>query len=237
MAQAKVAEVSERGFIVRHMFDVPADAQKTWDMLLEPAQWWNSAHTWSGDAANLSIDAKAGGCFCEILPNESSPRAAPRGSVEHMRVVYIERPRVLRMSGALGPLQADAVNATLTIQLKPDEGDAAGSTHILLEYVVGGYMRRGAEAMAPAVDAMLGQQMEGLVAKLGGAFARAFGDAGVGDVGADEIGAGEAGAPGDAGEKAEAPAASDVSPPIEVVDPSGIQPLAPEPPKGEAIGR
>ncbi|MEJ2410363.1 MAG: SRPBCC family protein [Novosphingobium sp.] len=171
-AAAKVTTVASNGFVVRHLEEVPATADETWAMLLKPAEWWDSDHTWSGDAANLSIDPHAGGCFCEILPSPDSPRAAPRGSVEHMRVVYIERPRVLRMRGALGPLQADALNGTLTIQLKPvNEGK---STQILLEYVVGGYARTPYEKLATAVDGVLGQQMQHLVAKLGGAFAAAF---------------------------------------------------------------
>ncbi|MCT2400143.1 SRPBCC family protein [Novosphingobium mangrovi (ex Huang et al. 2023)] len=171
-AAAKVAQVSDQGFVVRHLVEVPVDVDEAWDTLLKPAGWWDSDHTWSGDAANLSIDPRAGGCFCEILPNPVSPNAAPRGSVEHMRVVYIERPRVLRMVGALGPLQADAVNGTLTIQLKAADGGKR--TQVLLEYVVGGYARAPYPKLASAVDGMLGEQVEHLAARLGGAFAAAF---------------------------------------------------------------
>ncbi|MCJ2180360.1 SRPBCC family protein [Novosphingobium album (ex Hu et al. 2023)] len=171
-AEAKVATVSSNGFVVRHLVEVPAAVEETWTLLLKPAEWWDADHTWSGDAANLSIDGRAGGCFCEILPNTASPKAAARGSVEHMRVIYIERPRALRMSGALGPLQADAVNGTLTIQLNPvNDGK---STQVLLEYVVGGYARTPYEKLAPAVDGVLGEQLQHLAAKLGGAFAAAF---------------------------------------------------------------
>lgn len=170
--QAKVAEVSDRGFVVRHIAQVPASSEDVWAVLVKPAEWWDSAHTWSASAANLSIDARAGGCFCEILPNTASPKAAPRGSVEHMRVIYVERPRALRMSGALGPLQADAVNGTLTVELKP--GASGKGTQILLEYVVGGYARTPFEKLAPAVDGVLGEQVRRLSEKLGGAFASAF---------------------------------------------------------------
>ena len=171
-AAAKVAAVSSNGFIVRHLVEVPASIDESWAMLLKPSEWWDSDHTWSGDAANLSIDPRAGGCFCEVLPNKASPHAAPRGGVEHMHVVYIERPRALRMVGALGPLQADAANGTLTIQLKPAP-DGKG-TQILLEYVVGGYIRTSYETMAKSVDSMLGEQIDHLTVKLGGAFAKAF---------------------------------------------------------------
>ncbi|MCJ2182692.1 SRPBCC family protein [Novosphingobium sp. 1949] len=225
VANAKVATVTDGGFVVRHLVTVPADVETTWDTLLKPSGWWDSAHTWSGDAANLSIDPKAGGCFCEILPNPDSPRAAPRGSVEHMRVVYIERARVLRLSGALGPLQSDAVTGTMTIQLKPAAGGKG--TMVLLEYVVGGYMRRSTQAMAPAVDQMLGGQMEGLVKALGGAFAIAFPSPDVMTPPADGAGAvPDAATTPDLGT---APAGPEPT--------IGIEPLAAEPPKGEAVGR
>ncbi len=218
--EAKVAQVDERGFVIRDVVDVAASPEEVWTMLLKPARWWDSSHTWSGDAANLSLDPQAGGCFCEILPNPESPRAAPRGSVEHMRVVYLESPRVLRMSGALGPLQADAVKGTLTVQLKAQERPDAG-TRILVEYVVGGYMRRAPSEIAPGVDQMLGGQFENLASTLGGAFEQAFGD------------------PDALGREAEAqsdPSLSDDGA-GELDVPSGITPLAPEPPKGEAVGR
>ncbi len=169
-AVAKVAQVSAGGFVVRHIAQVSTGVDETWALLLKPAVWWDSDHTWSGDAANLSIDARAGGCFCEILPNATSPKAAPRGSVEHMRVVYVERPRALRMVGALGPLQADAATATLTIQLKAE----GKGTQVLLEYVVGGFTRTPFDTLAPSVDAMLGAQMGRFAEKLGGSFAAAF---------------------------------------------------------------
>ncbi|WP_232494768.1 SRPBCC family protein [Novosphingobium kaempferiae] len=170
-ASANVARVDANGFVIRHVVQLSASAEEAWAVLGKPSVWWDSEHTWSGDAANLSLDARAGGCFCEILPNASSKTAAPRGSVEHMRVIYVEKPRALRMLGSLGPLQSEAVNATLTVQLKPD---AKGGTQMLLEYVVGGYARTPFDKLAPAVDGVLAEQLKRLSGKLGGAFAEAF---------------------------------------------------------------
>ncbi len=162
-AQAEVYKQSETGFVIRHAADVTAPPEEAWAALLRPAGWWSKQHTFSGDAANLAIDARAGGCFCEVLPSAISPRSAPRGSVEHMRVVYAEMPRALRMSGALGPLQSEAVTGTLTISLRPHEG----GTRMMWEYVVGGYMRFKPEEIAPAVDGVLGEQVQWLALKLG----------------------------------------------------------------------
>jgi hypothetical protein len=80
-----------------------------------------------------------------------------------MHVVYADPGKVLRMSGALGPLQSEAMNGTLTVTLKPVEG----GTRILFEYVVGGYMRFKTEDIAPAVDGVMAEQLNRLAALLG----------------------------------------------------------------------
>jgi hypothetical protein len=150
-AMGEVRESSPSGFVIQIGLDVPADQQAAWDALIAPRKWWSAEHSYSGDAANFSLDARAGGCFCEVLPSKVSPKAAPRGSVEHMRVIYVEQPRALRMSGALGPLQAGAGNGTLTVILKPE----GGGTRMLWEYAYGGYLRGDVPAMAKAVDSVL----------------------------------------------------------------------------------
>lgn len=163
-SHAEVVSSSPAGFAIREATEVSADPEAVWAQLLRPAQWWSRDHTFSGDPANLSLDAMAAGCFCEILPSTVSPRAAPRGSAVHMIVVYAEQARVLRMTGGLGPLQAEGLNGALTITLKPLDG---GGTRIGWEYVVGGYMRFTPDQIAPAVDRVLGEQARRLAAKLG----------------------------------------------------------------------
>jgi len=160
---AEVVATAANGFVVRQPADVTASPDAVWAELIKPDEWWSDKHTFSGDAANLSIEPQAGGCFCEMLPASASPRAAPRGSLEHMRVIYAEQPRVLRMSGALGPLQSEAIQGTLTIAIKTVDG----GSRIMWEYVVGGYMRQKPEEMAPMVDAVLGEQLSSLAKKLG----------------------------------------------------------------------
>lgn len=169
-ALARVQEAGERGMVLRYVAHVPVGADEAWAVLVKPAQWWDSEHTYSGDAANLSLDVRPGGCFCEVLPAKDAAKGPPRGGVEHMRVLYAEKGRALRLSGALGPLQADAAMATLTFQFKPDET----GTQILVEYVVGGFFRGDAAKLAPMFDAVLAGQVDRLVGKLGGSFAAAF---------------------------------------------------------------
>lgn len=166
-AHAEVSDQSERGFVSRHAVVVSATPDLAWKRLVKVGSWWSSVHTFSGDAANMTLDPVPGGCFCEALPDEAAakgkPAPPPRGGVEHMRVVYVDRLKALRMTGALGPLQSEAVTGTLTITLKPVEG----GTRILFEYVVGGYMRYPADKIAGAVDRVMGEQLTGLARDLG----------------------------------------------------------------------
>jgi len=155
-AHADVVAKSELGFVSRNVVEVAAKPDAVWAILVAPSRWWNSEHTYSGNSANLTLDPQAGGCFCEKLP---APAGAPvwqrAGSVEHMRVINVEPGRALRMTGALGPLQAEAVQGVLTITLKPTEK----GTRILFEYVVGGYMRFTVDQIAPPVDKVLLEQI------------------------------------------------------------------------------
>lgn len=163
-ARADVVTRSETGFVVRLASEVTAPPAEAWKLLLSPAQWWQSQHTFSGDAANLTLDPAVGGCFCEVLPRpEGPPLTQKPGGVQHMRVVYIEPPRAMRLVGALGPLQSEALAATMTITVKPTEK----GSRILFEYVVGGFMRYKVDEIAPAVDRMLTAQLNSLAGKLG----------------------------------------------------------------------
>lgn len=168
-AMAEITNTSEAGFVSKHVADVPAAPADVWKALIAPAGWWSSEHTYSGDAANLYIDAQATGCFCELLPlPEGAAEGTRRGSVEHMHVVYAEPGRVLRMTGGLGPLQSEAVHGTLTITLK---ALPSGGTRIQAFYVVGGYARFKWSDISVAVDKVLAEQVKRLAVKLGGAEA------------------------------------------------------------------
>ena len=153
-AAAEVKSVTDAGFEVSRTETIAADPAAVYAALRVPAKWWNAEHTWSGDAENLWIDAQAGGCFCEKMPD--------KGSIQHARIVAAQPGKQLRLTGALGPLQAEAVTGTFTWDLKPVDG----GTEITQSYVVGGYVRTGAAALAPLVDQVLGQQLTRLQALL-----------------------------------------------------------------------
>jgi len=146
-ALATVADVAPNGFTVLVTTHIAAPADKVFAALITPAHWWNSEHTFSGDAGNLVLDAKAGGCWCEQLPDG--------GSVLHLTVVYVAPGKVLRLRGALGPLQGSAVDGAMTWTLKAS-GDG---TDLSLTYALWGRYKRGSKQWSQGVDGVLTDQV------------------------------------------------------------------------------
>lgn len=153
-ALAEVKHVSEGGFEVASTAVVTAPPSAVYATLIMPSRWWSAAHSYSGDARNMAIDARAGGCFCEVLP--------PDGAVEHGRVIFAQPGKMLRIDGALGPLQAMATVGRLTFMLEPE----GTGTKVTMTYVVGGYISGGASQFAAPVDQVLGEQLAGLKAAI-----------------------------------------------------------------------
>ena len=151
-AAGEVKDSSPAHFRIEQSALVPLPPAAVYALLLQPSRWWNGAHTYSGDARNLSLDPAGKGCFCEQLPDG--------GSVEHMRVVYAQPGTLLRLSGGLGPLQAAAVAGTLTWALKP-EGQG---TRLIQTYLVAGHIPGGADKLAVPVDRVLAEQLGRLAA-------------------------------------------------------------------------
>jgi uncharacterized protein YndB with AHSA1/START domain len=144
-------QVTPNGFLVKFEVNVNAPAAKVYDALVgQIGSWWDPQHTYSGDAKNLSIDARPGGCFCEKLPNG--------GGIEHARVIYVAPREILRLSGALGPLQASGVAGTLTWKLT----SGTDNTQLQLSYSVGGFIDGGFEKIAPLVEGVLRVQLDRL---------------------------------------------------------------------------
>lgn len=141
-APAEVVRTSDTGFATQHKLTVATSPEKVWEALVHPERWWDGAHTYSGSAANLSMDARPGGCWCE---------KTAAGGVEHMRVLYVAKDAMLRMTGGLGPLQAMPVTAVMTITLEP----AGAGTQVTASYTVAG---PGLAGIAAPVDGVLAGQ-------------------------------------------------------------------------------
>ena len=153
-ARAEVMDATPGGFQVRHAVEIAAPAAKVWASLVQPAIWWDSSHTWSGSAANLSLAAASGGCFCERLPGG--------GSVLHMSTVYAQPGEKLTLFGALGPLQSSGAAGHMTFGLAEKDG----KTTLTVTYDVGGYMKGGLDRIATPVDGVIGQQVARLKSQI-----------------------------------------------------------------------
>jgi uncharacterized protein YndB with AHSA1/START domain len=146
---AKTEAVGPSGFKVSHEVATAADPATVWKALGGIGRWWDPQHTWSGDARNMHIDLKAGGCFCETWKDQS---------VEHSRVIWSHKNTRLRMLGAFGPLQEWGVSGVAEFAIKPGDG---GST-IVFTYNVSGDARFKLDGVAAIVDQVLGTQVQRL---------------------------------------------------------------------------
>jgi uncharacterized protein YndB with AHSA1/START domain len=146
--RGEVVEATVAGFLVRNTAAINAPSAKVYTSLTDGVGgWWDPAHTFSHDARNLSLEAKPGGCFCERLPDG--------GGVQHMRVIYASPGKLLRLTGAIGPLQEAALVGTMTWNLSP----AAGGTTVELTYTVGGFRAGGFRDISTVVDGVLRGQL------------------------------------------------------------------------------
>lgn len=150
--RAAVVEETPAGFAIVQTVHLAAPPDKVYAVLVQPSLWWDSGHTYSGSAANLSLDAKAGGCFCEIW--------AKGDSVQHAVVAVAMPGAMLRLRGPLGPFQGQGVDGALSFALKVEDG----GTLLTLTNTIGGYMQGGFGKWPAAADAMLAQQMAHLKA-------------------------------------------------------------------------
>jgi len=146
VAKADVVDSASNGFTLKITLQIQAEPKDVYRQLIRVGDWWNSAHTYSGDAHNLSIEEKPMGCFCEKLPND--------GSVRHMEVVSLFPGKALGMTGALGPLQNIAATGNMRIQLSASEG----GTKLEVTYVVTGYVPAGMNTWAAPVNSVLTEQ-------------------------------------------------------------------------------
>jgi len=149
VANAETSGASATGFVVTHRFDTAASPHKVFDALRNPGRWWSSQHTWSGDAKHLTLQAGAGGCFCERWG---------ANSVKHGEVIFSMQDSLLRLRAALGPLQPLAVEGILTFAMK----SADGRTNVTVTYRVAGNPEAQLATLAEPVDRVIGEQVSRL---------------------------------------------------------------------------
>lgn len=150
-AHAAVVDATASGFTLENTIHVPTDTETAWRALVDDVgRWWPRDHTWWGEESMLSIDARAGGCFCERNGAQQA---------QHMQVAFVDPGKILRMTGGLGPLQGMGLHGALEFRLAPAEG---GGTTITLFYRAGGYTPDDLAQFAPSVDQVQAQQLGAL---------------------------------------------------------------------------
>lgn len=107
LARKETSKVSPTGFTSTFREVVKASPDDVWKTIVQLPRRWSNQHTWSGQASNMSLDAQAGGCWCE--------RWADGQSVRHGHVLLVQPGRVIRLFALLGPLQDPADNRVLTL--------------------------------------------------------------------------------------------------------------------------
>ena len=155
-ARAEVTTSAAHRLVVEHKLTSTVAPAALFRAIGQVGKWWNSQHTFSGSAANLSLRVDAGGCFCERWK---------QGSVEHGRVILVKRDQVVQIATAMGPLMDLGVTGVLTFELKarPAEGGQAAGTDLAVTYKVGGDPGSALTALAGPVDTVIGEQAARLV--------------------------------------------------------------------------
>jgi len=147
-ASAEVLSAGPNGFEVQHVVNLVIPQPKAFAAFGDVAQWWNKDHTYSGDAARMSMQVRPGGCFCETLDGG--------GGIEHMRVTYVQPGERMVLTGSLGPLLFEATAGVMDVKVER----IAGGSRVTMNYRAAGFAKGGAANMAPLVDQVLGEQMK-----------------------------------------------------------------------------
>jgi hypothetical protein len=67
LVRAEVKDASATGFTTVNTTAIAAPPSRVWAALIDVGSWWNSEHTWSRSAKNLSIDGVGWGP-CRVSP-------------------------------------------------------------------------------------------------------------------------------------------------------------------------
>ncbi len=143
-ADARVEGAGPGGFAASFEIVTPVAPAEAYAKFLRIGEWWSDAHSYSGAAANMTLDTARGGCWCESWPG---------GFVEHMAVTTAMPGRLLVLTGGLGPLQSMGVGGALSVAFTAD----GTGTRVTVRYVVDGFDPDGLDKMSGPVDAVLGE--------------------------------------------------------------------------------
>ena len=147
-ASAEVISSDPHGFEVQEVVSLVIPQPKAYAAFGQIGQWWNKDHTYSGDAARMSLQLRPGGCLCEPLEDG--------GGIEHMRVTYVKPGEQVVLTGSLGPLLYEATTGVMDVRFER----IAGGARVTMNYRAAGFAKGNGDKLAPIVDQVLADQMK-----------------------------------------------------------------------------
>ena len=146
-ATTRVVAADPTSIVVSQQVEVALPPAGAYAAFGQVSRWWSKDHTYSGNAANLSLDLRPGGCFCEKLGT---------GGVEHLHVVLANPGKQVVMTGLLGPMLYQATSGVMEVTFKP----AGQRTSMTMTYRATGLRDAEGASLARSVDMVLGEQMK-----------------------------------------------------------------------------
>lgn len=146
----EVKDSGEYFFKLSYSADVPVKTDRVFMRFADIHRWWDPAHTYTGDADKYRFDLKKM-ALVEQLNG---------GFVRHMEILYWDGQKRAVLSGGLGPLQTQSVNAVMEWTFS--EADNS-SSRILMNYRVYGSLEGEVSKWAEIVDSVLAHQFDRLV--------------------------------------------------------------------------
>lgn len=105
-AAAEIVSRSENAFTLRYAIGAEIDPGDIPGAMEDVGQWWDDAHTYSGDAKNITVDLTPGGCWCEKLEDGTD--------FDHGRTVSVAPDRIV-FEAPFGPLRGKTTKAELAV--------------------------------------------------------------------------------------------------------------------------
>ena len=152
-AEAIVSAQSKQHFSVKIETTIKAPVEEVYQQFINVGDWWESSHTWFGDASKMYIEPRANGCFCEVNGDKEAM---------HMTVSMVMPNKNVQMVGGLGPLQSMGVYGHMSWNF---EEKTKGLTTLTMTYLVKGLVGEESNMMAKAVDSVLNTQVKNLESK------------------------------------------------------------------------
>ena len=147
-ASAEVVSAEPHGFEVQEVVNLVIPQPKAFAAFGQIDQWWSKDHTYSGDAARMTLQMRPGGCLCETLDGG--------GGVEHLHVTYVKPGEEIVLTGSLGPLSYEETTGVMDGKFER----IAGGSRVTMNYRAAGFAKGNAETLALAVDQVLGEQIK-----------------------------------------------------------------------------